>query len=95
MATSPKRPSCEEMPAPKLSSPVGTSVTSTVSTERSGALPSLVRISTLSKKPRFRMRCRERRIRAELKASPSTSRNSRRITSSTVRTLPTMSIRSM
>ena len=67
---SPSTPSADETPAPKLSSPVGTSLTSTVRIERSGAEPSLVLMSTLSKKPRFVMRCRERRIRAELKASP-------------------------
>jgi hypothetical protein len=41
------------------------------------------------------MRWRERRSSAVLKASPSDTRNSRRITSSSVRTLPTMSMRSM
>ena len=45
---SPRTPSADETPAPKLSSPVGTSVTSTVTTERSGAVPSLVLISTLA-----------------------------------------------
>ena len=63
-------------------------------TALSGALPGTGSISTVSKKSRFWIRVRDRRNFAALKASPSTRRNSRRITSSCVRALPTMLMRS-
>ena len=60
----------------------------------SGALPCTVLTSTFRRSRDCAARCCERRSRAVLKASPSASRNSRRITSSSVRTLPLMSMRS-
>jgi len=77
---SPIGPSVVEKPPPSEISPVDCSSTSTVTTVRSGALPWVLVTSTFLKKPRFWMRCFERRIFAVLNASPSTSRNSRRTT---------------
>ena len=70
------------------------STTATLITVLSGALPGTSSTLTFSKKSRRCMRSLERRNLAELKASPSTRRNSRRMTSPAVRTLPAMSMRS-
>ncbi|MNE30606.1 hypothetical protein D3C80_1241330 [compost metagenome] len=87
--------STELKPAPTDSSPVGCSSTVTLTTLRSGALPRVSSILTSLKKPRPRRLLRERSTSARLKASPSPTINSRRITESRVRVLPTTLIRSM
>ena len=85
---SPNTPLVLEKPAPNEISPVERSFTDTSTTVLSRADPALLSISTRSKNPRLRMRDRVRRNLDVLKASPSSSKISRRITLSSVRTLP-------
>src|SRR5213078_3185413 len=94
MLTSASGPSVVEKPRPTDNSPVDCSSISVLITVRSGAEPGLLLTSTFLKNPRFLTRSFERCILLVLKASPSTSRNSRRTTLSSVRTLPLMSMRS-
>ena len=91
---SPRMPDVVEKPAPKEMSPVLCSTTWTSRLVLSGAEPGCAEMSTFSKKPRLRRRCWLRRTLAVEKASPSASRNSRRITLSSVRVLPEMLMRS-
>ncbi|MNS76427.1 hypothetical protein D3C72_1099750 [compost metagenome] len=87
--------STELKPAPTDSSPVGCSSTVTFTTVRSGALPRVSSILTSLKKPRARRLLRDRSTRLRLKASPSPTISSRRMTESSVRVFPTTLIRSM
>ena len=88
MLASPKAPLSLENPAPKEISPVERSFTDTSTIVLSRADPALFSISTRSKKPKLRIRVRVRLSFDVLKASPSKSNTSRRITSSKVRTFP-------
>ena len=94
MLTLPSGPSAVEKPAPNESSPVDCSSTLTSTTVRSGRA-ALQRLDIhLAEEAEILNPLPRAPELGALKASPSTTRNSRRITSSRVRTLPLMSIRS-
>ena len=87
-------PSWDENPAPSDISPVDFSSTDTLMIVLSFALPGMLSTFAFEKKPRFLILRRALLNLETLNASPSNKSNSRRITASSVRELPSMFMRS-